>query len=118
MTMGRQSAGLRMLRSQLISLADHMAVMGFMMRGVIDNFAHGGGLAAGFALGKIMADRKPADRFERETRRSLGWAAALAIAASFAFMLFFYFGTAQGRFSRDGAAAAPPPRCSEIPKIS
>ncbi len=93
MTMGRQSAGLRMLRSQLVTWLIYMAVMGFMMRGVIDNFAHAGGLAAGFALGKIMADRKPVDRFERRRADLLGWGAALAIAASFAFMLFFYFGT-------------------------
>ena len=87
-------ASLRMMRSQLTSWIIYMAVMGFMMRGVIDNWAHGGGLAAGFILGKLMIDRKPADTIERKRADLLGWATALAIAASFAFMLLFYFRTA------------------------
>jgi membrane associated rhomboid family serine protease len=91
MTMGRQNAGLRMLRSQLISWLVYLALMGFMMRGMIDNFAHGGGLVAGFALGKLMVDRKPADNVERRRAEILGWAAALSIVVSFTFMLFYYF---------------------------
>jgi len=93
MTAGRQSAGHRMLRSQLISWIIYMAVLGFLMQGTIDNFAHGGGLAAGFVLGKLMADRQPADTAERRRADLLGWTAALAVAASFAFMLFYYFST-------------------------
>lgn len=93
MTMGRQSAGLRMLRSQLISWLIYMAVMGFMMRGIIDNWAHGGGLAAGFVLGKVMIDRKPADTIERKRADLLGWGAALAVAISFVFMVINYFAT-------------------------
>jgi rhomboid protease GluP len=93
MTMGRRSASLRALQSQLVSWLIYMAVMGFMMRGTIDNFAHAGGLAAGFALGKIMSDRQPVDTVERRRADILGWGAALAVTASFAFMLFFYFST-------------------------
>ena len=70
-----------------------MAVLGFLMPG-IDNLAHAGGFAAGFALGKMMADRQPADTVERRRADALGWTAGLAVAASFTFMLFNYFSTA------------------------
>jgi rhomboid protease GluP len=45
-TGSRQSAGARMIRGQLISWVISIAVLGFLMPG-IDNWAHGGGLAAG-----------------------------------------------------------------------
>ena len=44
-----------------------------------------------------MADRKPADRVERRRADLLGWTAALAVAASFAFMLFNYFANVRGQ---------------------
>jgi rhomboid protease GluP len=94
-TTGRQSAGQRMLRSQLISWLIYMAVLGFLMRGMVDNYAHAGGLAAGFLLGKLMVGRQPADTAERHLADALGWAAGLAVAASFAFMLLNYFATAR-----------------------
>jgi rhomboid protease GluP len=94
MTTGRQSAGMRMLRSQLVSWLIYMAVLGFMMPGV-DNLAHAGGFAAGYLLGKQLPDRQPADAIERRRAEALGWTAALAVAASFVFMLFNYFATAR-----------------------
>jgi rhomboid protease GluP len=85
-TMGRQSAGMRMLRGQLIRWLIYLLVWGLVVP-VIDNFAHFGGLATGFALGKIMMDRPPSTPEERKRADALGWAAALAVAASFAMML-------------------------------
>ena len=93
LTTGRQSAGMRMLRSQLISWLVYIAVLGFLMPAV-DNFAHAGGFAAGFVLGRLMADRQPADTTERRRADALGWTAGLAVAASFALMLLNYFATA------------------------
>jgi hypothetical protein len=57
----------------------------------IDNYAHIGGFASGFLLGKIMADRQPADAIERRRANALGWATGFVVLASFAFMLFYYF---------------------------
>jgi hypothetical protein len=94
-TAGRQSATMRMRRSQLISWLVYMALLGFMMRGMVDNYAHAGGFAAGYLLGKRMADRQPADVAERRRADALGWTAALVVAASFVFMLFNYFATAR-----------------------
>jgi len=90
LTTGRQSIGMRMLRSQLLYWLAYIAVMGILMPG-IDNYAHIGGFVSGFLLGKIMADRQPADPIERRRANALGWAAGFAVLASFAFMLFNYF---------------------------
>ena len=59
------------------------------MRGT-DNFAHLGGLAAGYLLGRVMADRQPADVVERKRANLLGWTAGAAVFVSFAFMVFNY----------------------------
>ena len=93
-TGSRHNAGARMLRGQLISWLVSIAVLGFLMPG-IDNFAHGGGFVAGYLLGRLIPDRHPADLAERRSANVLGWAAALAVAASFVFMVFNYFATAQ-----------------------
>src|SRR5260221_6146150 len=37
-------------------------MLGFSGFMAMDNWAHGGGLAAGFVLGKLFADRQPKDR--------------------------------------------------------
>jgi rhomboid protease GluP len=91
LTTGRHSIGMRMLRSQLLYWLAYIAIMGFLMRGTVDNFAHIGGFASGFLLGKLMADRQPSDAIERRRANALGWAAGVAVLASFAFMLFNYF---------------------------
>jgi membrane associated rhomboid family serine protease len=96
LTGGRQSSGMRMLRSQLIYWLVYIAVIGFLMPG-IDNFAHIGGFVSGFVLGKLMVDRLPADTAENRRANALGWAAGFMIAASFAFMLLNYFYPALGR---------------------
>ncbi len=92
-TLGRRSESMRALRSQLISWLIYIAVLGLIMRG-IDNFAHLGGFVSGFALGKIMVDRQPADVTEKRRAFALGWTAGLAVVASLAFMLAYYFSSA------------------------
>jgi rhomboid protease GluP len=93
-TGGRQSAGARMLRGQLISWVISIAVLGFFMP-VVDNWAHGGGFVAGYLLGRLIPDRQPADLAERRTADILGWAAGLLVAASFVFMVINYFAMAR-----------------------
>jgi rhomboid protease GluP len=87
MTMGQRSAGMQMLRSQLVRWLIYIAIWGLLFRG-IDNYAHLGGLATGFILGKIMMDRPPAGPEERKQAYALGWAAGLAVVASFAMVAF------------------------------
>jgi rhomboid protease GluP len=92
-TLGSRSASLRQLRSQLVTWLIYIAVLGLIMRG-IDNYAHLGGFVSGFALGKLMTDRQPSDLIERRRAFALGWTAGLVVAASFGFMLFYYFSSA------------------------
>jgi rhomboid protease GluP len=96
LTIGRQSIGMRMLRSQLINWLVYIAVFGLLMPG-IDNYAHLGGFACGFLLGRVLPDRKPADAAELNLAQAMGWAAGFAVLASFAFMLLNYFGSMAGR---------------------
>jgi rhomboid protease GluP len=89
LTTGRHTAGMQMLRSQLIRWLIYIAVMGFLMPG-IDNFAHIGGFASGYALGRIMVDRAPADAAERKQAYALGWVAGAAVVLSFGFMVMYF----------------------------
>jgi rhomboid protease GluP len=88
-TTRRSGAHMQQLRSRLISWVVSIFVFGFLMRGV-DNWAHGGGLAAGFVLGKLFADREPVNASERNTAIILGWLAAVAVLASFVLMIVHY----------------------------
>lgn len=88
-TSKRGGAYMRELRSRLVSNVVILFVLGFMGMG-IDNWAHGGGLAAGFVLGKIFADRQPMNVRERQVANALGWVAGIAVIASFALMLLHY----------------------------
>jgi membrane associated rhomboid family serine protease len=76
---------MRMVRGQLLRWLAYILVFGLLFSG-IDNAAHLGGLGAGFLLGKIMADREPADASERKRAYALGWLAGLTVAGSFAAM--------------------------------
>jgi rhomboid protease GluP len=87
MTMGSRSAGMQMLRSRLIKWLIYIAVWGLLFQG-IDNYAHLGGFATGFVLGKIMTDRPPSAPDERKRAYLLGWGAGLAVVASFAIVAF------------------------------
>jgi rhomboid protease GluP len=89
-TTKRGGAYMRDLRSRLISSVVILFVMGFSGFMAMDNWAHGGGLAVGFGLGKMFADRQPMNATERRTAYALGWLAAIAVIASFAFMVLHY----------------------------
>jgi len=89
-TTGRKSIAAQSLRSSLIRWLIYIAVLGLIMRGITDNFAHLGGLAAGYLLGRIMADRQPADVAESKRANLLGWTAGAAVFVSFAFMVLNY----------------------------
>lgn len=82
LSIGRQSAGMKMLRGQLIRWLIYIAVWGFLFPG-IDNMAHLGGFATGFLLGKLLSDRPPATGDERKLAYGMGWFAALTVVASF-----------------------------------
>jgi len=89
-TTRRGGAYMQMIRGQLIRWVVYILVLGFVVSG-IDNAAHLGGLAAGFLLGRVMADREPMNATERKRAYVLGWAAGLVVVASFAAMLAHYF---------------------------
>jgi rhomboid protease GluP len=88
-TTKRGGVTMQALRSRLISWVVSIFVFGFLLRGV-DNWAHFGGLAAGFGLGKLFADREPTSASERQTAYALGWLAAIVLVASFAMMLLHF----------------------------
>ena len=88
-TTKRGGAYMRELRSRLISSVVLLFVLGFMGMG-IDNKAHLAGLASGFVLGKIFADRQPMNVRERQIANTLGWLAGVAVIVSFAFMILHY----------------------------
>jgi rhomboid protease GluP len=89
LTTKRGGAYMRELRSRLISSVVFLFVLGFMGMG-LDNKAHMAGMASGFVLGKILADRQPMNVRERQVANALGWLAGLAVIASFAFMILHY----------------------------
>jgi rhomboid protease GluP len=88
-TTKRGGAYMRELRSRLISSVVILFALGFMGMGM-DNYAHAAGLAAGFGLGKIFADRQPMNASERRTAYALGWLAALVVIISFLLMILHY----------------------------
>jgi rhomboid protease GluP len=92
-TTGRKSMAAQALRSALIRWLIYIAVLGFLFSGT-DNFAHIGGVASGYLLGRMMPDRTPADLSERRRADFLGWAAGITIAVSFAFMIVNYLQSA------------------------
>jgi rhomboid protease GluP len=88
-TTKRGGAYMRELRSRLVSSVVILFVLGFMGMGM-DNYAHGAGLAAGFGLGKLFADRQPMNSRERQIAYALGWLAGIVVIASFVLM-FLHF---------------------------
>jgi rhomboid protease GluP len=89
-TSKRGGSYMRDLRSRLISSVVILFALGLTPFMAMDNWAHGGGLAAGFVLGKIFADRQPNSANERRRAYALGWLAALVIIASFVLMIVHY----------------------------
>jgi rhomboid protease GluP len=90
-TSKRGGAYMRELRSRLISWVVTIFALGLLFRGMrTDNWAHFGGLAAGFLLGKLFADRQPAAGAERTRAYALGWLAGIIVIASFVVMFLHY----------------------------
>jgi membrane associated rhomboid family serine protease len=80
---------IRSLRSRLIFWVVLTFAQGLGIQSLrVDNWAHFGGLAAGFVLGKLLADRQPLPGPEMKRAYALGWLAAAIILVSFAFMIF------------------------------
>ena len=95
-TTKRGGSQMRVLRSRLISSVVILFVLGFSGMGM-DNYAHGAGLASGFGLGKMFADRPPMNASERRTAYVLGWLAGIVLIASFALMILHYRDPLPGR---------------------
>ena len=89
-TTKRGGAYMRDLRSRLLSSLAFLFVIGIFGGIGIDNWAHGGGLAAGFVLGKIFVDRQPMNNSEKFRAQLLGWLAGIAIVASYVMMLMHF----------------------------
>jgi len=89
-TTKRGGAYMREIRSRLITSLVFLFAIGILGGIGIDNWAHGGGLAAGFVLGKIFVDREPANNVEKQRAQILGWLAGLAVIASFVMMLLHF----------------------------
>jgi len=82
---------MRELRSRLISWVVTIFAMGLLFTGMrTDNWAHAGGLAAGFVLGKVFGDRPPMNGPEKTRAYVMGWLAGFVMLASFVFMVLHY----------------------------
>jgi len=91
LTTKRGGMQMRELRSRLISWVVTIFALGFLVGGLrTDNWAHFGGLVAGFGLGKVFADRLPQPGKERTQAYALGWCAGIVLIASFALMVLHY----------------------------
>jgi membrane associated rhomboid family serine protease len=88
-TTKRGGAHMRQLRSHLVGWLVFLFVLGFVMP-VIDNSAHLGGLALGFAFGKLTPDRQPTTPGEKKLTQTLAFITAIVVVASFALMFIHY----------------------------
>jgi rhomboid protease GluP len=89
-TTRRGGAYMQAFRRQLMVSVVLMFLIGFMVP-VIDNYAHFGGLASGFLLGRVFVDREPLNTAERKRAYIFGWIAGIVLLAAFASMLINYF---------------------------
>ena len=96
-TSKRGGSYMRELRSRLITSVAILFVLGFSGFMAMDNMAHGGGLAAGFVLGKILVDRKPMNIKEVRVAHALGWLAGIVVIASFILMFMHFRDPLPGR---------------------
>ncbi|HEY6465857.1 MAG TPA: rhomboid family intramembrane serine protease [Candidatus Acidoferrales bacterium] len=85
MSMGRQTAGMQMLRRQLVYLLIYIAVISLLPG--VSLLAHLGGFVSGFVLGKILTPQKPITQSERKLASILGWGSAIIVVASFAMIV-------------------------------
>jgi rhomboid protease GluP len=90
-TTRRGGAYMRELRSRMISWVVTIFAIGLLFSGMrTDNWAHAGGLAAGFLLGKVFSDRQPVNGPEKTQGYALGWVAGLVTLACFILMAMHY----------------------------
>jgi rhomboid protease GluP len=89
-SMRRNNFAAQMMRNQLLKWLVYIFVLGFIFTGT-DNAAHFGGLASGFLIGRMVADRAPVDLGEQRRARALGWLAGLTIVVCFGFMFSFFY---------------------------
>ena len=83
---------IREMRSRLISWVVTIFAIGLLFRGFrTDNWAHFGGLATGYLLGRLLVDRPPLAGKERTRAYALGWLAGLVTIVSF-ILMFMHFG--------------------------
>ena len=88
-TTRRDGSHMQQLRSRLISWVVSIFIFGFLVPGV-DNWAHGGGLAAGFLLGRVFADHAPQNASEKHVAQALAWITAVVVVSSFVLMILHY----------------------------
>lgn len=82
---------MQQLRGRLISWVVTIFAIGLFFGGLrTDNWAHFGGLAAGFLLGRVFADREPMNSTERNVAYALGWSAFIAVLAGFVLMVMHF----------------------------
>ncbi len=89
-TTRRGGAYMKAFRKQLVVWVVSIFLFGFFVRGV-DNYAHFGGLASGFLLGRVFEDREPLNPVERKRAYIFGWIAGIVLVVSFGLMLQEYF---------------------------
>jgi rhomboid protease GluP len=90
MNMKRGGALAQAQKSRLISWIAMTFMIGFFPGVRIDNWGHFGGLASGFILGRIIADRQPVTPREKQIAQALGWLAGLVLVTSFVLMFMHY----------------------------
>jgi rhomboid protease GluP len=90
-TSRRGGAYMQQLRGRLISWVVSIFAIGLFFGGLrTDNWAHFGGLAAGFLLGRVFADREPMNSRERNLAYALGWSAFAAVLTCFLAMILHF----------------------------
>jgi rhomboid protease GluP len=87
-TTRRGGGSMTELRSRLIRWVLMIFLIGFMIHA--DNYAHFGGLASGFAIGKLFVDREPMNPNEKRRAYALGWFAGIILLASFVLMILHF----------------------------
>jgi rhomboid protease GluP len=87
-TTKRGGGHMKEMRSRLIRWVVMIFLIGFWIHA--DNYAHFGGLASGFAIGKLFFDREPMNSREKQRAYALGWTAGLVVLASFVMMLLHF----------------------------
>jgi membrane associated rhomboid family serine protease len=96
MTTGRGGSYAREIRAQMMRMVGYLVIMAILPIG-IDNAAHFGGLASGFLLGKVLADREPLNAREFKRAYALGWLAGIVVVASFVMMFLHFRDSVPGR---------------------